>query len=257
MNKNKTNKSRAFGFVLYPQEDQTHYTAMYRIMQFYQYALIEHTSDTYEDDTEEHIKGDIKKSHIHVVIKFDNPRSIEKIAKETGLAVNYIQKANFVAYTRYLIHKDDPMKHQYREEEISTNIPLEVHSALSLKSNYQRQSTNVILQFIQKNKFINFYQLVMWAKENRTIRRSSKKCIFLQKSSNEVIKKIKRKEKMSIRDYTNERNKKRYLVEIETKKIQEIKQISQETYKKFKNNAKISKISLHIEIEYQENTNGE
>lgn len=173
-----TNKSRSFAFILYPQEDNTHLTALLRIKEYYKYAFIEHTSDVYEEDGEDQETGDTKKSHIHVVIKFDNPRSIDKIAKETGLQINYIQKCNFVAYTRYLIHKDDPLKYQYKEEEICTNIPLDVKSALSLKSDYKRHATNSILEYIKGNKFINFYQLVMWAKENGTLEEVVKNAYF-------------------------------------------------------------------------------
>ena len=159
-------RSRAFAMVLYPQEDDTHYRALMKLCDIYNYAFIEHISDKYEEDTEEHKKGEPKKHHIHVIIKFDNPRHKSKIAKELGIEENYIQKANFVAYTRYLIHKDDPIKYQYEEKDIYTNIPEEVHSAITLKGNYERNQTNMVLEHIKQERHIKFYELVMWAKEN-------------------------------------------------------------------------------------------
>lgn len=171
--KNTNEKSRAFALILYPQEDNTHYSALLKICDIYKYAFIEHTKDIYEED-EEHAKGELKKPHMHIIIKFDNARHKSKIAKELNLEENYIQKANFVAYTRYLIHKDDPLKYQYDEKEIFTNIPQEVHSALTLKGDYKRNNTNQVLEYIQQNKTINFYNLVMWAKENGQLEEISK-----------------------------------------------------------------------------------
>lgn len=161
------NKSRSFAMILYPYEDYTHSMAIQKAFELYNYAYIEHDSDTYEEDGEDYKKGDKKKVHAHLVLKFDNARHKSKIAKELGIEENYIQKSNFVAYTRYLIHKDDPLKYQYKEKDIITNIPKEVHSAISLKSDYKRHGTNMVLEYIQENKrMVSFYGLVMWAKDN-------------------------------------------------------------------------------------------
>ena len=173
-NDNQNKKSRAFAMVLYPQEDASHYNALIKLCDIYQYAFIEHTKDVYEEDGEDHVKGELKKSHIHVILKFDNARHKSKIAKELGISENYIQKANFVAYTRYLIHKDDPTKYQYEEKNIFTNIQKEVHSAIILKGDYKRNNTNIVLEYINNNRHTSFYSLVMWAKENGQLEEISK-----------------------------------------------------------------------------------
>lgn len=160
------NKSRSFALVLYPYEDYTHSIALQRAMELYNFAYIEHDSDVHEEDGEDYKKGDKKKIHSHLVLKFENARHKSKIAKELDISENYIQKSNFVAYTRYLIHKDDPTKFQYKEKDIVTNIPKEVHSALSLKSDYKRHGTQMVLEYIEKNRLTSFYKLVIWAKDN-------------------------------------------------------------------------------------------
>lgn len=160
------NKSRSFAMVLYPYEDYTHSIAIQKIFELYDYAYIEHNEDTYDEDGEEHKKGDKKKEHAHIVLKFENARHKSKIAKEIGIEENYIQKSNFVAYTRYLIHKDDPTKYQYDKKNIITNIPKEVESALNLKSDYKRHGTQMIIEYIEKNRLTSFYTLVIWAKNN-------------------------------------------------------------------------------------------
>ena len=159
-------KSRAFALVLYPQEDSTHYSALLKITDLYEYAFIEHNKDKWEETKDEHKQGEQKKSHIHVILRFENARHKSKIAKELEIGEHYIQKANFVAYTRYLIHKDDPTKYQYNEKEIMTNIPEQVHSAITLKGDYKRQKSNLVLEYIQTNRHANFYTLTMWAKDN-------------------------------------------------------------------------------------------
>lgn len=160
------NKSRSFAMVLYPYEDYTHSLALQKAMETYNFAYIEHDSDIYEEDGEDHKKGDKKKIHGHLVLKFENARHKSKIAKELEIEENYIQKSNFVAYTRYLIHKDDPSKFQYKEKNIVTNIPTEVKAALNLKSDYKRHGTQIVIEYIQANRLTSFYKLVIWAKDN-------------------------------------------------------------------------------------------
>ena len=62
---------------------------------------------------------------------------------------------------------------------------------------------------------------------------------------------------MGIADRINEQNKKYYKIEINTNKITDIRQIISEFYKKYKKIMQIDKISLHIEISYWDNSNGE
>lgn len=161
--------------VVYPQEDKSHFEALEKIIKSdnYQYAMIEHNFDKEEN-------GKPKKSHIHLILKFDNARSIESVAVEVGVHINYIQKANFVAYTQYLIHKNDKDKYQYNEKDIYTNIPAEVENALKYKGDYGRADTSFIIDIIYKLKIKNLRELVWWAKENRISKRNNEKRVFIQ-----------------------------------------------------------------------------
>ena len=51
----------------------------------YRYLGITHDKDTTDN-------GEIKKKHDHIVLYFDNPRTIESLSKELDLPSNYIEK---------------------------------------------------------------------------------------------------------------------------------------------------------------------
>ena len=134
-------KSRTFALELYP-EDNTHVEKLEYIKKYFDYAYILHDKDTWDEDSEEHKSGDLKKPHWHIIICFKNPRSIDSIKKE--LCLNHVETCNFYAYTRYLIHKDQPLKYQYSELDIFTNIELRVMNALKKSYNSYEQDTSIL-----------------------------------------------------------------------------------------------------------------
>lgn len=72
-------RDRKFCAVLYP-EDETHVAAIEKLKSGgYNFATILHDKDVYEDG--EH-KGETKKSHWHVVVRFKNAVWNTAIAKE-------------------------------------------------------------------------------------------------------------------------------------------------------------------------------
>ena len=81
-------RDRKFCAVLYP-EDETHVAAIEKLKSGgYNFAAILHDKDVYEDG--EH-KGETKKSHWHVVVRFKNAVWNTAIAKELGIQPNYLE----------------------------------------------------------------------------------------------------------------------------------------------------------------------
>lgn len=119
-------KDRKYVAVLYP-EDETHVAAMEKLKSGgYDYAAILHDSDVYESDGENHKKGDLKKPHWHVVIRF-SPNALwnTAVAKALGIEPNYLEKCrNLNRALLYLIHKDNPEKFQYDLEQVQGSQPL-------------------------------------------------------------------------------------------------------------------------------------
>lgn len=124
-------RSQNFALLLYPDDD-THCMAVARLMDDgnnYQYALILHDADTYEEDNAElgHVAGEIKKAHWHVVLSFRNQRTISVVASELGLRENYLryigrdQSCAFLSRAdalAYLTHAHEPCKHHYSRTEV-------------------------------------------------------------------------------------------------------------------------------------------
>lgn len=138
-------RSIVWCLVLYPSEDPTHKQAIEIIQHNYSYALIEHNSDINED-------GQLKKSHTHIVLKFNNYKWKLSLAKELGITPNYLEKCrNLEKALKYLIHLENEDKFQY-------DIDL-VHGDLKAKlKNYIRNKnlseSEKVLQLID---FINTY----------------------------------------------------------------------------------------------------
>lgn len=108
-------KKRNWTMLLYP-EDPTHAAAMETLAKGgYKYVAIKHDQDTWLDgESETHEAGELKKEHWHVVLKFPQARYNTALAKELGIADNYLQPcANLDAACLYLVHANAEDKHQY------------------------------------------------------------------------------------------------------------------------------------------------
>lgn len=108
-------RDRKYVAVLYP-EDPTHAAAIEKLKSGgYDFAAILHDSDVYESDGADHKKGDLKKPHWHVVIRF-SPNAVwsTAVAQDLGIEHNYLEKCrNLNKALLYLVHKDNPDKYQY------------------------------------------------------------------------------------------------------------------------------------------------
>lgn len=120
-------RSKTWQAVLYP--DACNYSCddvIKNIKQLsYRFAMILHNEDYYtcNDDVEESQVGLQKKAHFHVVFFWDNSYQLGYIAHKIGLPSNYLQVVKSrQGAIQYLIHKNNPEKHQYSISEILTNI---------------------------------------------------------------------------------------------------------------------------------------
>lgn len=107
-------RSRNFVAVLYP-EDETHAACMEKLTSGgYNFAAILHDKDVYEDGEN---KGEIKKAHWHIVVRFKNAVWSTAISKELGITSNYLENCRDVdSALLYLVHYHNPEKFQYEYE---------------------------------------------------------------------------------------------------------------------------------------------
>ena len=113
-------RKRNWCLVLYP-EDEKHVSAMEVLEKGgFKYAAILHDKDVWsEADAPDHVPGETKKAHWHVVLKFDQAVWNTSLAKQLGLSENYLQPcANLDGALLYLIHSENPEKYQYDAEAV-------------------------------------------------------------------------------------------------------------------------------------------
>lgn len=138
-------RSRKHCLLLYPLEDETHKKAIEYIKTNYDYALIEHNKDYYPDT------GEIKKSHTHVVISFNNAKWNTAVAKELGITPNYIQNCrNFELALNYLIHYNDNSKYQYPLDEVKGNLKNKLEKIIKTDNKDENEKSLELITFIEE-----------------------------------------------------------------------------------------------------------
>lgn len=180
-------RSRNYTIVLYP-EDETHVQALKIIKNQFSYAYILHNMDKWEKDKInentgeiEYKKGDKKKEHWHVLITFPNARSDETIKEILGNEKIHIEKSSFYQMARYLVHKDNPNKWQYKNEEIITNMKDRIENALKREIQAEEEKAMILLDYIFQNtnqSILTFKQLTQYAIDNDCLTELQKKSYF-------------------------------------------------------------------------------
>lgn len=123
-------RDRKFCAVLYP-EDPTHLEAVEKLKTGgYNFAAILHDQDVYEDG--EH-KGELKKAHWHIVLKFPNAVWNTAVAKDLGITENYLEKCKALdAALLYLVHFGyEDTKYQYDAQDVFGSLQLKLLSLLN------------------------------------------------------------------------------------------------------------------------------
>lgn len=108
--------SRTFSLILYETEEDKNILELAK--KSYNYAYILHDKDVDEF-------GEIKKAHYHLILRWNDTKSINALSLELGIPVNRITKIkNFKSSIRYLSHIDYKEKYQYDVKDIDTNLDI-------------------------------------------------------------------------------------------------------------------------------------
>lgn len=127
-----------------------------------------HDKDVYEEDTEDHKKGDLKKPHYHVMLSFPgkkNPETVKEIVKTFGgVGLEIVQSK--LGMARYLCHIGKKDKAQYDIGDVE-----EMNGANYIKSAGLDEdpmgAVEEMMDFCEDNNINNFYVLARYARENR------------------------------------------------------------------------------------------
>lgn len=122
-------RSRLYVAVLYP-EDTTHAECMVKLeTNGYNFAAILHDKDVYEDGEN---KGELKKPHWHIVLRFKNAVWNTAVAKELGITPNYLEACKDQdASLLYLVHYGRDEKAQYDFEEVFGPMRIKLSTLLA------------------------------------------------------------------------------------------------------------------------------
>lgn len=151
-------RSKTFNLMLYPEEDKSHLKALEYIRANYDYAAICHNNDTFEEDTTindvVHKKGELKKTHYHVVLKFKNAKWSTALANELEIAENYIEVAHDLKRSLlYLIHYYDEDKYQYSVEDVEGTLKRRLKETISNEGKTESEKVMDIFKEIDKCEF--------------------------------------------------------------------------------------------------------
>ncbi len=108
--------SRTFSIILYDTEEDN--KILEQAKKNYNYAYILHDKDVDEF-------GELKKAHYHLILRWNDTKSINALSMELSIPIEKITKIkNYKSSIRYLTHIDYKEKYQYDLNNISTNMDI-------------------------------------------------------------------------------------------------------------------------------------
>lgn len=159
--KSSTVRTRNFATVVYPESAPDDWLS--KLADFCVPAMVSplHSFDVNPD-------GEPKKEHYHVMLCFEGPKTIEQ-AKAIfdsigGVGCEVINSMR--SYARYLCHLDNPDKHQYPIDEVRCFSGADYCDAINLPTD-KLKGLKEIMAFCEDNCIDSFYELSMYAAENR------------------------------------------------------------------------------------------
>lgn len=133
-------RSRNFMLLLYPDCPE-HMQALEVVQQNYSFLMVTHDKDVTPD-------GELKKKHIHVFLKFKNPKWNTAVASEVNLDPRFIQQVrNEENAMLYLMHYNEEKKHHYSPDEIfgTTDLLTRLNNLLR---NKDEQDSDILTELI-------------------------------------------------------------------------------------------------------------
>lgn len=132
------------------------------ILSKYKAACILHDKDIKED-------GEQKKPHYHLILTFEGVKSLKQVKAITDelKATQPFVCQDLKAYTRYLVHADNPDKYQYSQNDIITFGGFDVKKAFIKRSTDDTLILcSEIISYIRDNNIKEFSDLIDFCFDN-------------------------------------------------------------------------------------------
>lgn len=165
-------KSRTLMLMLYPDNPE-HCKAVNELREAdLSYAIILHDKDTWsaEDELEnpEHIAGELKKAHWHIVLRFSNPCWNTSVCTRFCIEERFCKKAESCDEAlEYLVHKNHPDKYQYHVDDVSGDLSSRLVMLIGKDGKTEGEQVLEILEYLDSFvRSVTVTELVRWACES-------------------------------------------------------------------------------------------
>lgn len=157
-----SSKYRNFSFLVYPEVMPDNFVSILSNSGGKGFYIL-HDLDRLEDGTD-------KKAHYHVVVMFDNPRSlgsVRKLGLKCGAANGHVEPVgNLIGCVRYLCHLDSPDKHEYKASEVASFGGADYLKLSETKTSKRVKRLKIVRElvgFICSNRVYSFAELVEYS----------------------------------------------------------------------------------------------
>lgn len=152
-------RNRTHLLLLYP-DDLLHMQALEKIKKSFDYAYILHDKDF-------DLNGEIKKAHYHVILRFTSQKWNTSIAKELGITDNYLEEPrNFDNALLYLIHYNEPEKHQYSIDEVVGPLKKRLREKINNNDKTEGEKVFELIEYIEKSDYLNVTTFAKYCANN-------------------------------------------------------------------------------------------
>lgn len=153
----KDNRARTWTFIVYPESAPKNWRD---VLDNQHVAWVEsplHDQDINPDGTK-------KKPHWHIIFFFDNKKSYEQVKAITDMVSAPIpQKVpSPKGLVRYLIHLDNPEKHQYNRNDIKCHGGADIEAYFELSMTARTVVLRDLMEFISDSQLDNYDDLIMY-----------------------------------------------------------------------------------------------
>lgn len=145
-------RSRVHLILLYP-DNPDHLEVLDKITKSYDFAGIVHNRDMWTEDDEKlnpsHKAGDLKKEHIHIVLRTQNAVWNTALCKELGLDDKFCEQVkNIERSLQYLLHYNEPDKTQYSIDDVFGGLRTKLSESISKNEKSESEKVLELLDYI-------------------------------------------------------------------------------------------------------------
>lgn len=149
-------RARVHMLLLYP-DNESHVEVLSKITKSYDYAGITHDRDTWTADDEkknpQHKQGELKKEHIHIVLRTPNATWNTAICKELGLEEKFCEQVkNIDRALQYLLHYNEPDKTQYSIDDVYGGLRTKLAESIQKQEKSEGEKVVELIAFIRNSE---------------------------------------------------------------------------------------------------------